>query len=191
MPLETKLSTPAVPRNTPGLRPSMPDGQRSLRPMTEAFAKRCPHFAAGLLLIVSGTLTLAAESPDVERPRTFYVEEIKAATTAYIEARMDADGLFHIHDPVTDETLALKFVKVHDPVRRIDDDTYFACTDFQVVGTPDKLYDLDFWLQPEAETLRVIDEKIHKEPRRAILYGWYKHPRYTFVDDAIVPLYED
>lgn len=91
---------------------------------------------------------------------------------------------------MTDETLALRFVKIHDPVRRIDGDTDSACTCFHVVGEPEKLYDLDFWLAPAGERRTVMDEKIHKEPRRALLYGWYKHPRYTFVDDEIVPLYE-
>jgi hypothetical protein len=132
----------------------------------------------------------AAQAQD-ETPRTYYVEEIKAATSAYIERRTDADGVFRIYDPVTAETLALRFARIHDPVRRIDGDTYFACTDFEVIGEPDQLYDLDFWLEPKQDQLQVMDEKIHKEPRHALIYGWYKHPRYTFVDDEIVPLYED
>ena len=140
---------------------------------------------AALLLAATGATTVAAEAP-----RTFFVEDIKDAMRAHVESRVDEEGILRIHDPVTDEMLALRFVKIHDPVRRIDGDTYFACTDFHVVGEPDKLYDLDFWLEPAGERLTVMDEKIHKEPRRALLYGWYKHPRYTFVDDEIVPLYE-
>jgi hypothetical protein len=130
-------------------------------------------------------------TPEEVAPRTFYVDEIKAATHEYIAQRTDADGIFRIHDPVTETTLQLRFVKIHDPVRRIDGDTYFACTDFQPTDNPEALYDLDFWLKPAADQLKVVDEKIHKEPRHALLYGWYKHPRYTFVDDEIVPLYED
>jgi hypothetical protein len=143
---------------------------------------------------VSASLPAFAEETNagsVTEPRTFYVEEIKAATRAYIEQRTDDDGLFRIHDPVRDTMLALRFVKIHDPVRRIDGDTYFACTDFQLSDNPEALYDLDFWLKPDSDQLLVVDEKIHKEPRHALLYGWYKHPRYTFVDDNIVPLYED
>ncbi len=149
--------------------------------------------ALTLLSVVYTPPTDAAETFPEEStgPRTFYVEEIKAATHAYIEQRTDADGIFRIDDPVTGNTLALRFVTIHDPVRRIDEDTYFACTDFQPTDNPDALYDLDFWLEPDADELMVIDEKIHKEPRHTLLYGWYKHPRYTFVDDEIVELYDD
>jgi len=30
---------------------------------------------------------------------------------------------------------------------------------------------------------------VHKEPRWSLLYGWYKQPRYTFVNDEISYLY--
>ena len=107
----------------------------------------------------------------------------------YIAAQVDADGIFHLRDDKTGELLALKFVKIHDPVRRIGSDTYFACTDFHVVGAPEKLYDLDFWMNPRAGKLAIYDAKVHKEPRRSLIYGWYKQPRYTFVNDRIVSLY--
>ena len=58
-----------------------------------------------------------------------------------------------------------------------------------MVDAPDKLYDLDFWMRPDNGQLRIYDEKIHKEPRHSLLYGWYKHPRYTFVKDKVVLLY--
>jgi len=153
-------------------------------------------FTLAALTCLSVLLSLPAAAREASAgaaaaPRTFYVEEIKTATRTYITQRADADGIFRIDDPVSGTTLALRFVKIHDPVRRINGDTYFACTDFQPVDNPEALYDLDFWLQPESDQLVVVDEKIHKEPRHALLYGWYKHPRYTFVDDEIVPLYED
>lgn len=122
-------------------------------------------------------------------PEKYYVKDIKAAMQAHIAARVDADGVFNLRDDKTGEQLALRFVKIHDPVRVIDERTYFACTDFEVVGAPDKLYDLDFWLRPRAGRLEVYDEKVHKEPRHSLLYGWYKHPRYTFVKDKVVLLY--
>lgn len=122
-------------------------------------------------------------------PEQYYVEDIKAAMDKHIQARADANGVFRIRDNKTDEVLELRFVEVHDPVRQIDGQTYFACTDFHVVGEPKKLYDLDFWLRPETGELGVYDEKIHKEPRKSLLYGWYKQPRYTFVNDEVVELY--
>jgi hypothetical protein len=133
-------------------------------------------------------LALAAPAA-AEEQRKFYVEDIKSAMQRHIAARVDSDGIFRLTDDVTGEELELRFVKIHDPVRVIDGSTYFACTDFHVAGEPDKLYDLDFWLRPNGVVLEVYDERVHKEPRRSMLWGWYKHPRYTFVDDEVVPLY--
>ncbi|HSG91065.1 MAG TPA: hypothetical protein VLA56_17740 [Pseudomonadales bacterium] len=143
--------------------------------------------AAGWLLLASfavGPLAFGEAAA-----AKYYAEDIKEAMRVHVAARVDDDEIFHLRDDVTGEMLELKFVKVHDPVRQIDGDTYFACTDFHVVGEPDKLYDLDFWLHPEDGRLVVHDEKVHKEPRHSFLYGWYKQPRYTFVNDEIVSLY--
>jgi hypothetical protein len=119
----------------------------------------------------------------------FYAEDIKATMSAYITGQLDADGVFRIHDEKTGEDLALKFLQVHDPVRRIIGDIYFACTDFLVVGIPEKIYDLDFWMSGETGALVVYESKVHKEPRSSVIYGWFKQPRYTFVNDKIEYLY--
>lgn len=140
------------------------------------------------VLPVLAAKTYAAEGPAAV-PRTFYVEDIKAAMAKHIAATEDAEGTFVLRDDRSGEMLALQFLKIHDPVRRIDGDTYFACTDFRVKGEADKLYDVDFWLEPDGDVLVVVDTKVHKEPRHSLLYGWYKHPRYTFVDDEVVYLY--
>ncbi|MDA9050672.1 hypothetical protein OAD22_06570 [Pseudomonadales bacterium] len=122
-------------------------------------------------------------------PVKFYVNDIKATMHEHVATLLDADGLFHVLDDKTGEDLALKFVKVHDPVRQIRGNIYFACTDFHVAGDPDKLYDIDFWLDGTTGKLVVYDTKVHKEPRRSLIYGWYKQPRYTFVKDEISYLY--
>ena len=119
----------------------------------------------------------------------YYVQDIKAAVTKHIESELDGHGVFHMRDEKTGENLELKFVQVHDPVRQIGDDVYFACTDFHVLGEPKKLYDLDFWMRDSGGELKVFQSKIHKEPRWSFVYGWYKQPRYTFVDDEIKYLY--
>jgi len=121
--------------------------------------------------------------------RKFYVEDIKAAMGEHIARTVDEKGVFHLRDDRTGELLALRFVKIHDPVRKIDDQTYFACTDFAVEGETGKLYDVDFWMRPDGEVLAIYDTKVHKEPRKSLLYGWYKYPRYTFVNDRVVTLY--
>jgi len=119
----------------------------------------------------------------------FYAEDIKAAVGAHIADQLDAEDIFQIRDGQTGELLQLRFVQVHDPVRQIGDSIYFACTDFHVVGKPKKIYDIDFWLRPVSTQLKVYDTKIHKEPRWSLIYGWYKQPRYTFVNDEISYLY--
>jgi hypothetical protein len=123
------------------------------------------------------------------QPPQYYAEDIKEAMSVHIDSQVDDKGVFHLKDDRTGEPLALQFVKIHDPVRQIDGTTYFACTDFHVLGEPEKLYDIDFWLHPAGDKLEVYDTKVHKEPRRSVLYGWYKYPRYNFIDDKVVPLY--
>lgn len=137
-------------------------------------------------------LTYAADEPAPEasaEKRKYYVEDIKSTMMKHIEATVDDQGIFHMRDDKTGEVLALKFVRIHDPVRQIGSDIYFACTDFHVVGKPDKLYDLDFWMNDKTGELGVYRSKVHKEPRWSLLYGWYKQPRYTFVNDEIEYLY--
>lgn len=148
----------------------------------------------GLLMSYDASAQRATESAGtaptpLAAPQQFYVEDIKAAMLAHMSERVDAEGVFRLRDDKTGETLALKFVKIHDPVRQINGDTYFACTDFRALDEPDKLYDLDFWMRPLAGQLQIYDTKVHKEPRHSLIYGWYKQPRYTFVNDRIVSLY--
>lgn len=143
-----------------------------------------------LLLLAFGLLQSGGAQAEPAAPaQKFYVEDIKAAMAAHIARRADPDGVFRLKDERTGEVLQLKFVKIHDPVRKIDGNTYFACTDFVVIGEEKKLYDLDFWMNPVDGTLTIYDEKIHKEPRWSLIYGWYKQPRYTFVNDQVVSLY--
>ncbi|HBQ22024.1 MAG TPA: hypothetical protein DD708_08845 [Deltaproteobacteria bacterium] len=115
--------------------------------------------------------------------KEFTANEIKSTMTSYIQAlSQNHGGSFKIMDEKTKQALTLKFVKIHDPVRKIEGKGYFACIDFEVVGTPGKLYDLDFWLNPQANQLVVTDTKIHKEP--TLEKGqWVKKERYTFVND--------
>ena len=149
---------------------------------------------AGLALAIglfAGTAHSAEESGPAAptEQRRYYVDDIKSTMRKHIEESVDEQGVFRLRDDKTGEELELKFVQIHDPVRQIGSDVYFACTDFHVVGEPDKLYDLDFWMNDKTGELRVYQSKVHKEPRWSLLYGWYKQPRYTFVNDEIEYLY--
>ncbi len=127
-----------------------------------------------------------AEHAD-EDVRSVSGADIKAAMNAHIASvTAQGGGMFPIHDEVTGEDLSLVFVKIHDPVRKIEGKGYFACTDFHPHGGPDdKLYDLDFWLDLQGDALVVTETKIHKHPE-AEGEGWVKKARYTFVDDEPV-----
>ena len=149
---------------------------------------RLPGRAILVLWIISGLWTNNVFGQD-SQAQVFYAEDIKAAMRDHVASIIDDEGLLHLLDDKTAEALTLRFIQVHNPVRQIAGDVYFACTDFHVEGDPEKIYDIDFWLNGESGTLVVFQTKVHKEPRHSLLYGWYKHPRYTFVDDEIEYLY--
>ncbi len=125
--------------------------------------------------------------PTTEHPgpqaEAFTAEQIKAAMSHYIATKTKEDGgAFKIRDDKTGLDLALEFVKIHNPVRKIEGRGYFACTDFRVQGEPKKLYDLDFWLNPQDGKLVVTKTSIHKEPKK-VGNEWVEVPRYTFEKD--------
>ena len=152
----------------------------------------CRQLGFTLLMISTFISTVAADSSEpTSTPTQYYVEDIKAAMNKHVADLVDDSDIFHIRDDVTNEDLTLKFIQVHDPVREIDGEVYFACTDFHAVGDAKKIYDIDFWLRETDGELTVFRTKIHKEPRKSLLYGWYKHPRYTFVNDKIKYLYSE
>lgn len=127
------------------------------------------------------------EEKDESSLQSFSADEIKVAMLQHIELMQEkGNGVFLIRDPKENfKELKLKFVKIHDPVRIIEGKGYFACTDFYLVGKKEKLYDLDFWLNPKNGELEVTDTKIHKDPQ--LVNGkWTKVPRYTFINDKPV-----
>lgn len=133
------------------------------------------------------------EHPGDEHPgdkakkgKSFSAKDIKTAMKSHIKAetKKGEKGVFEIKDPKTGDKLELKFVKIHDPVRKMPKKGYFACTDFHVVGADKKLYDLDFWLSPKDGELSVTKTKIHKHPAKKD-GKWVKEARYTFKNDKI------
>jgi len=154
-------------------------------------SRQASLFAQLLLLLLPLFFGFSAANAENGNPEVFYATDIKEAMHAHLAITLDEAGLFLTHDDVKAQDLTLRFAKIHDPVRQINDDVYFACTDFHVDGEVDKLYDIDFWLKAENGRLQVFQTKIHKEPRKSLIYGWYKHPRYTFVNDEIEYLYDN
>ena len=141
-----------------------------------------------MTIFLSGSLLQASEEQSSQT--IFYTEDIKEAMSRHLAETVNQEGIFDIYDEITEEDLELVFLQIHDPVRQIGEDVYFACTDFKVKNNEEKVYDIDFWLREENGYLKVFQTKIHKEPRNSLIYGWYKHPRYTFVNDEIEYLYD-
>ncbi|MBI2346519.1 MAG: hypothetical protein HYV03_06510 [Deltaproteobacteria bacterium] len=110
--------------------------------------------------------------------RVFSAPEIKAAMQRYVdEATQQGGGAFNIRDLVDQRDLALKLVKIHDPVRQVEGKGYFACADFQ--ATDGTVYDLDVWMQPRGEMLAPTETMIHKVAGR---------PRFTYQNNEAVPV---
>lgn len=122
---------------------------------------------------------------ETETKDSYSADHIKKAMKSHIEEQTDDSGIFEIGDEKQDEKLALKFMEIHDPVRRVEGKGYFACTDFHVDGEKEKVYDLDFWLKPQGAELEVTKTRIHKHPVKED-GEWKKKARFTYKDDEPV-----
>jgi YHS domain-containing protein len=105
--------------------------------------------------------------------------EIMSSIEAFVQAS-GQKGEFALKDDKTGEEIALKFIGVHQPIRRLKDDgQFFACTDFRKTGTTDQFYDIDFWLDMKNGQMIVTKVRVHKEPR-LVDDSYVQVPRYNF-----------
>jgi hypothetical protein len=89
--------------------------------------------------------------------------------------------VYKLKDDKTGQTLDLKFINAHQPVRKLDNGEYFACTDFRAAGTKDQIYDVDFWVKEKDGKMVVDQVRVHKVPE--LKNGqWVQVPRYSFKD---------
>jgi hypothetical protein len=115
--------------------------------------------ALAAFVIVAIVALLAAPGAAEERTP----EEASAAVQKYIDARVKKEGAFRFKDAQADAQLEL----VQDQIRvarGIHGYGLFVCVEFHARSDRKKQYDIDFWL--DEETLRLIDIRIHKAPRR-------------------------
>jgi hypothetical protein len=118
----------------------------------------------------------ASEHPgETEEKRGWQVE---SAVHEHI-ARTVKDGVLLVTDDKTGRQLALEFVEIHKPLRKMEGKGYFACSDFRERGSSDKFYDLDFWLTEKDGQLQVSQVRIHKEPVNED-GRWIQVSRYQF-----------
>ena len=105
--------------------------------------------------------------------------EVMSAMDRYIATASDR-GILSLKDDKTGEKLALRFLDLHQPVRRLKQNgRFFACTDFRKAGTKDQFYDIDFWIGTQNGKMSVTDVKVHKVP--VLMNGHYvQMSRYHF-----------
>lgn len=94
--------------------------------------------------------------------------------------RAKGGGVYKLKDDKTGEEIALDFVGIHQPVRKLKEDgRYFACTDFRRQGTTDQYYDIDFWLDEKSGKIAVGGVRLHKVPTLED-GNFVQMPRYSF-----------
>lgn len=122
--------------------------------------------------------------PASEHPGEFEQKrgwEIMSAIDEHIVGERAANkGLFKLKDEKTGEEVALEFVGIHQPVRRLKENgKYFACSDFRRAGSKDEYYDIDFWLDEKDGKITVNAARMHKVPVMED-GNFIQMPRYTF-----------
>jgi hypothetical protein len=121
----------------------------------------------------------ASEHPgETEEKRAW---EVMSAIHEHIaKERREHHGIYQLTDDKTGAELALEFVEIHQPVRKLQQDgRYFACTDFRRQGSQDEYYDIDFWLDDKSGTVTVGEVRVHKVPQQEAGV-WVQIPRYNF-----------
>ena len=134
-----------------------------------------------LALAVSGGIAFAQEHPEhptnkpaAKQSKAYTMDELEKAITAEIQSAQKADGFYHLKDG--DKTWNLKLDHVHkERLSRIDEKTYFACTDFK--SDDNHIVDVDFFMTDNGEKLVLSDASLHKVDGKA-RYNWKEKDGY-------------
>jgi hypothetical protein len=129
-------------------------------------------------VVVSAGFAVAQEHP--EHPtnkkaakKGYSVDDLDKAIRTAIAER-ETNGVYQLKDG--DKTWDLKLDKVHrERLARVDETTYFACTDFQ--SSDKHTVDVDFFMKDDGEKLVMTDATLHKvdgKPR----YNWKEKDGY-------------
>lgn len=129
------------------------------------------------VLFASG-VALAQEHPEhptnkKAEKKGYTVDDIDKAIREAIAAK-ETNGVYQLKDG--DKTWDLKLDKVHrERLARVDEKTYFACTDFK--SADDHTVDVDFFMHDDGDKLVMTDATLHKvdgQPR----YNWQEKDGY-------------
>jgi Ni/Co efflux regulator RcnB len=128
--------------------------------------------------VFAGGMALAQEHPEhptskKAEKKGYTVDDLDKAIRAAIAAK-ETNGIYQLKDG--DKTWDLKLDKVHrERLSRIDESTYFACTDFK--SADNHTVDVDFFMKDDGGKLAMTDATLHKvdgKPR----YNWKEKDGY-------------
>ena len=112
--------------------------------------------AAGMLLLGTGALALAADDPSIQgEPR----DKSQKAMAEHIDQNQ-IGGEYVVYDGIEGELLLLEPVKLHEGLVK-KGDYYVSCADF--VDLDGNKYDLDFLVAEQGGEYRVYDAIVHKK----------------------------
>jgi hypothetical protein len=129
-------------------------------------------------LLFAAGFALAQEHPEHPTDKKaakkgYTVDDMDKAIRAAIAAK-ETNGVYQLKDG--DKTWDLKLDKVHrERLARVDEKTYFACTDFK--SADNHTVDVDFFMKDDGEKLVMTDATLHKvdgQPR----YNWQEKDGY-------------
>ena len=121
----------------------------------------------------------ASEHPGKSETKRSW-EIMSALHDHVVVKRAEGGGTYKLKDDKTGEELALDFVGIHQPVRKLKENgQFFACTDFRKAGSKDEFYDIDFWLDEKTGKITVGGVRVHKVPTMED-GNMIQMPRYQF-----------
>ena len=132
-----------------------------------------------VVTLLSVVVLIAAQSVAQEHPehpqnkkvekKGYSIDDLESAIKAAIAAQ-EKDGVYKLFDKPENKTWDLKLDHVHrERLSRLDEKTYFACTDFK--SGDGQTVDVDFFMKDDGNKLVMDDATIHKvdgKPR----YNW-------------------
>jgi hypothetical protein len=107
----------------------------------------------------------------------YTVDQLATAITNDIESTQNKNnGVYTMKDDKADKTWSMKLDHVHrERLARIDENTYFACTDFK--SDDGHTVDVDFFMKDDGNKLVMSDSTIHKVDGKA-RYNWKEKDGY-------------
>lgn len=132
--------------------------------------------------LFAAAFAYAQEHPEhpTDKPaqkKGYTIDELATAITNQIQSvQQKNNGVYTMKDDKAGKTWSMKLDHVHrERLARIDDTTYFACTDFR--SDDGHTVDVDFFMKDDGNKLVMSDAAIHKvdgQPR----YNWKEKDGY-------------